>query len=84
MGVDIGFVTRIEWMPRIRGPRLRERFDEGEAVTLEEVRDAVQDYCEGPPGEKPSDDDIQAARDFLGACEHLWGVRAGIRRLPQQ
>ena len=72
MKVDIGFVTGIDWMPRIRDPKLRDRFDEGEAVTLEDVRGVVQDYCERAPGEKHSDDDMQAAREFLGACEDLW------------
>ena len=73
MAIDLGFITEIEWMPRIRDPKLRDCFDEGEAVTLDSVRELVEDYCFGDgEGDSPPATEQQAAREFFQACNILW------------
>ena len=75
MAIHIGFVTEIAWMPRQRGgvSGLRDSFEEGETVTLESVRELVEDYCFGDgEGNSPPATEQQAAREFSQACETLW------------
>ena len=75
MAIDLGFITEIEWMPRIRDPKLRDCFDEGEAVTLDSVRELVEDYCFGDgEGDSPPATEQQAAREFFQACKHPLGA----------
>ena len=68
MKVDIGFVTGIDWMPRLYDTRFRAGFDDGEPVSLETIGEIVEDYC----GDTHTDDERQTARRFYAASERLW------------
>ena len=68
MAVDIGFVAEIAWMPRLYDTALRDKFDDGEQVSLETVGKVVEDYCD----DTHTEEERQAAREFYAGCERLW------------
>ena len=68
MKVDIGCVAEVAWMPRLYDTRLRDRFDDGEPVSLETVEEVVEDYC----GEADvTDEQRRLAGEFYAGCNRL-------------